>query len=189
MGSGDDLSDKTSVIQSDTFKVRLAQADQAPPCLLLLVGPANQIGRQWPIEDSDRIIGRDLRSHIFIDDRSVSKSHAKLVLANGEVSIMDLESTNRTLVNSQVLSPLAPIKLTNNDQIKTGNVIFKFLERGNIETVSAAQAYDRSLTDALTEIHNKGALEMKGPEAFKRALLLGVPLSIITFDIDHFKNI
>ncbi|RME17324.1 MAG: GGDEF domain-containing protein [Bdellovibrio sp.] len=185
----DSFADKTSVVQSDTFKVRLAQADEAPPCLILLVGPANQIGRQWPIEDTDRIIGRDLSSHIFIDDRSVSKAHAKLLLKGGEVSILDLESTNKTIVNNNILRPLSPLKLKNNDQIKMGNVILKFLERGNIEAVSAAQTFDRGQKDALTGIHNRGALDLKGPEFFKRSLLMGVPLSVITFDIDHFKKI
>ncbi len=185
----EDVSEKTSIIQSETFKLRLAEAGQAPPCLILLVGPAQLVGRQWPIEDTDRILGRAPSSHIFVDDKSVSKSHAKIILAGGDVSIIDLESTNRTVVNGKLAEPLNPITLSNNDQIKTGNVIFKFLERGNIETVSTAQTFDRSQTDALTGIANRGALESKGPELFKRSDLLGIPLSLIAFDIDHFKPV
>ncbi len=185
----EDFSEKTSIVQSETFKLRLAEAGQAPPCFILLVGPAQLVGRQWPIEDTDRVLGRAPSSHIFVDDRSVSKSHAKIVLSGGDVSIIDLESTNRTVVNGRMAEPLNPIKLTNNDQIKTGNVIFKFLERGNIETVSTAQTFDRSQTDALTGIANRGALESRAPELFKRSDLLGIPLSLITFDIDHFKPV
>lgn len=179
--------DKTSVLTSDTFKVRLAQAGKAPPCLVLLVGPASEIGRQWPLEDTDRIVGRAIQSHVSVDDRSVSKSHAKIQISGGDVTLMDLESTNKTYINGKILSPLNPIKLTNNDQIKMGNVIFKFLAQGNIETVSVAQAFDRGILDALTKIHNKGSLMAQGPDSFKKANLLGVPLSIIVFDIDHFK--
>jgi diguanylate cyclase (GGDEF)-like protein len=119
----------------------------------------------------------------------MSKSHAKLVLRAGDVSIIDLESTNRTVVNGQILPPLTPHSLTNNDQIKTGNVIFKFLEKGNIETVSAAQTFTRSVTDSLTGCYNKGALAAHGVEAFKKSALLGVPLSVITFDIDFFSQV
>ncbi|MCB0341839.1 MAG: GGDEF domain-containing protein [Pseudobdellovibrionaceae bacterium] len=180
--------DKTSIVQSDTFKMRVAQANQAPPSLLLLVGPASAVGRQWPIEDTGRVVGRDVNSHIYVDDRSVSKAHAKLVLSGGEVSIIDLESTNKTVVNRAVLSPLTPCKLSNNDQIKMGNVIFKFLERGNIETVSAAQTFDRGHTDALTGINNRTGLYVRGTEMFKRSRLLGIPFTVITFDIDHFKK-
>jgi two-component system, cell cycle response regulator len=180
--------DKTSVVQSDTFKVRLAQADQAPPCLVLLVGPANQVGRQWPIESTDFIIGRGTNAHVQVDDRSVSKAHAKLVLNAGEVSLIDLESTNKTIINNQVVTPLNPIRLSNNDQIKIGNIIFKFLERGNIETVSVAQTFDRGQTDSLTGIFNRGALNSQAVEYFNKSRVLGVPLSIMVFDIDFFKK-
>jgi two-component system cell cycle response regulator len=181
--------EKTSVVQSDTFKIRVAQAGEAPPCLVLLVGPANEIGRQWPIEKSDCIVGRASVSHIHIEDPSVSKSHAKIVLSGGEVSIIDLESTNKTVVNSKVLPSLQPVKLKNNDQIKTGNIIFKFLERGNIETVSVAQTFNKALVDALTGINNRGGLNGQGVESFNKSRLLGTPLSMIVFDIDHFKKV
>lgn len=184
-----DISDKTSILQSDTFKLRLAQAGQAPPSVVLLVGPAHSVGRQWPIEDSDRIIGRSPNAHIYVDDRSVSKSHAKLVLGGGDVSIIDLESTNKTIVNGKTIQALVPVRLSNNDQIKTGNVIFKFLERGNVETVGFAQTYDRTQRDPLTGIANRAGVNLKGPESFKRSDLLGIPLSIIAFDIDFFKKV
>jgi len=186
---GEFQTDKTSIIMSDTFKLRLAQAGQAPPSLILLVGPANSIGRQWPIEDTDRIIGRAPTSHVYVDERSMSKSHAKLVLSGGDVSIMDLESTNKTVINGRQIQAMSPVRLKNNDQIKLGNVIFKFLERGSIETVATAQAFDRGQTDALTGIGNRGALNAKGVELFKRANLLGIPFGLILFDIDRFKNI
>jgi two-component system, cell cycle response regulator len=181
--------DKTSVVQSDTFKVRIAQADSAPPCVVLLVGPANQVGRQWPIEKSDYIIGRAVGAHIQVEDRSLSKSHAKLILQNGEVSILDLESTNKTVVNNKLVTPLQPQRLKNNDQIKAGNIIFKFLERGNIETVSVAQIVGRGQTDALTGINNRGALNAAGPEFFNKSRMLGAPLSVIVLDIDYFKKV
>lgn len=184
-----DSLDKTSIVQSDTFKVRIAEAGQAPPCFVLLVGPAAQVGRQWPIQESDRIIGRAVGSYVYVDDRSLSKSHAKLILQAGEVKIMDLESTNKTLVNNKVIRPLTPEKLVNNDQVKMGNVIFKFLEKGNIETAAAAQTFDRGTTDALTGISNRGGLEEKGKEYFRKSHLLAVPLCVITFDIDHFKRV
>ena len=180
--------DKTSIVQSDTFKIRLAQAGEAPPCLVLLVGPSNQVGRQWPIESENFIIGRAASANIQVEDKSVSKSHAKLVTAGGEVSILDLESTNKTVVNNEIIPPLNPIKLTNNDQIKTGNIIFKFLERGNIETVSVAEAFDRGQTDPLTGIFNRGALNAKAVEFFNKSRMYGSPLSILVFDIDHFKK-
>ena len=181
--------DKTSIVQSDTFKVRLQQAGHAPPSLVMLAGPSASIGRQWEIEDTDRIIGRSELAHICVEDRSVSKSHAKITIVEGEVNIIDLKSTNKTIINGEGIDPLVPRKLNNNDQVKTGNVIFKFLAKGNLETLSTAETFDKTQMDALTGIYNKRALEGKGKEFFRRAELLAAPLSLITFDIDHFKNV
>lgn len=181
--------DKTSVVPSDTFKVRLAQAGEAPPCLVLLVGPANMIGRQWPLQSQNMILGRADTANVHIDDKSISKSHAKFFISGGEVSIMDLESTNKTVVNGKMIPSLQPILLSNNDQIKVGNVIFKFLEKGNIETVSVAETFGRGMIDALTGISNKGAFENNANEGFRKSDLLGAPFCLITFDIDHFKQV
>jgi two-component system, cell cycle response regulator len=181
--------EKTAVVKGDTFRNRLEEATKAPPCLVMLEGPAGYVGKQWQIDKVDMIIGRSMTSTIFVDDRSVSRSHAKVSASGGDVFILDLESSNRTVINDEALPPLVPVKLNNNDQVKTGNVLFKFLERGSIEAHAIEQLQSKSEKDPLTGIFNKGALQMKGTESFKRAKLLKVPLSIAVFDIDHFKAI
>lgn len=181
--------EKTTVVKGDTFNQRIESATKAPPCIVMLEGPAGYVGKQWPIDRTDIIIGRSMTSGVFIDDRSVSRSHAKLSLTNGDVFILDLESSNRTVVNDDALPPLVPMKLNNNDQIKTGNVLFKFLERGSVEAHAIEQLQNKSEKDPLTGIFNKGALAVKGAEAFKRAKLLKVPMSLAVFDIDHFKKV
>ncbi len=188
MSRDDDL-EKTSILTSDTLKVTLDSATRTPATLVLLVGPASSIGKQWQLEGTDAVIGRSPSSTIFIDDRSVSKSHCKFIIRGTETLVMDLESTNKTIINSQPLPPLTTVKLKNNDQIKVGNVIFKFLEKGNIESVSHKKTFDRGQIDAMTGAYNKGALEAYAPEAIKRSDLIGKPLSLIVFDIDHFKKV
>lgn len=185
----DDELEKTSVLTSDTLKVTLDSANRTPATLVLLVGPASSIGKQWQLDGTDAVIGRSPSSTIFIDDRSVSKSHCKFIIRGSETLIMDLESTNKTLINSQPLPPLTTVKLKNNDQVKVGNVIFKFLEKGNIESVSHKKTFDRGQIDAMTGAYNKGALESYAPEAIKRSDLIRKPLSLIVFDIDHFKKV
>lgn len=181
--------EKTSIVQTLTFDRRLQQMSKMPPSMVLLMGPAGYVGRHWSLENNDIIIGRSMSSNVFIDDRSVSKSHAKLTHSFGEVSIIDLDSTNKTIVNGTAIPPFVPKKLENNDQIKVGNVLFKYLAQGSLEAVAAQNLQQKSEKDALTSIWNKGALTVKGPELVKRAKLLGVPLSLLVFDLDHFKKI
>jgi two-component system, cell cycle response regulator len=180
--------DKT-VVAVDTFKGKLDQAKDIPPSLVLLAGPIGQMGKQWFLNKPEMTVGRGPDSDIFVDDKSVSKTHCYLHIQGQNVTITDNGSTNGTEVQNQKLAANAPLGLKNNEQIKLGNVLFKFLEKGNIEAVAQQTVLDRSTIDALTEVHNRGAYEQKMDELFKRARLTETPLSIVVFDIDFFKKI
>ena len=182
-----DENEKTSVVSSETFKIRMSEAKNAPPALVLLMGPPAVIGKQWSIEKPDYKIGRSPDSHIFVEDRSVSKTHAAVTVSGNDVFITDLGSTNGTEVAGQKLEVNQKRKLVNNEQIKVGSVIFKFLAQGNIETVSARSTFDKTQIDPLTQIFNKGALIAQGEEVFKKAKIAQMALSVIVFDLDNFK--
>lgn len=174
---------------SDTFKGALKQADDAPPALVCLVGPTEAVGKQWLVNKPDMTIGRSQDCDIYISDASLSRSHAKIKQSGFDIVIMDMNSTNKTSVNDQISAPMIQKKLQNNDKIKTGNVIFRFLERGSIEIIANQKILEKSQKDALTGAYSKGALLEKGPEIIQRAKNLGEPLCVLTFDIDFFKKI
>ena len=186
--SGDEF-EKTSIVMSDTFKGRMKAADEAPPALVVLMGPTGYVGKQFPLTQAECIIGRSVECQIFIDDKSVSRSHARINVAGKEVALMDMGSSNKTIINGKVLQEMTPYKLNNNDQIKTGNVIFKFLESGNLEAITNKEMNDKAEKDALTGAYSKGALLEKGPEAIKRSEFLVEELSVLVFDIDFFKKV
>ncbi|GIL18294.1 MAG: GGDEF domain-containing protein [Oligoflexia bacterium] len=189
MASGEDVSEKTSIVSGDTFSGKMKEADQTPPALVVLMGPQGYVGKQWSLTLPEYIIGRAVESSIFLDDKSVSRTHAKLNVVGSEVIIQDLGSSNKTAINSQVLNPLTPHKLKNNDQVKAGNIILKFLERGNMEALANQQLIEKAEKDVLTGAFTKRALLEKGPEAIKRAEFLNEELSILVLDIDFFKKI
>jgi two-component system, cell cycle response regulator len=189
MSSGEDVSEKTSIVSGDTFSGKMQQAEQTPPALVVLMGPSGYVGRQWSLTLSEYVVGRNPDSTIFVDDKSVSRSHARLMVVGSEVTIQDLGSSNKTAINGTVLTPMTSQKLKNNDQVKCGSVILKFLERGNLEAFTNKQMTEKAEKDALTGAYNKGALLERGPEVMKRSELLKEELSIIVFDIDFFKKI
>lgn len=185
----DNTSEKTSIVSSETFKGKLKAADDAPPAIVVLVGPAGYIGKQWLLTKTDMTIGRSVETELYISDASLSRSHARLEVDGNDVFLVDLGSTNKTIVNGAALAPMVRRRLSNNDQIKAGNVILKFLEKGSLESISNQQVFEKASKDALTGAFSKGALLEKGPESIKRSEVLSEPLSVITFDIDHFKKI
>jgi two-component system cell cycle response regulator len=187
--SGDE-SEKTSIVASDTFKGKIKAADDAPPALVVLMGPTGYVGKQFALTEPESVIGRSIECQIFIDDRSVSRNHSRINVVGNDVTITDMGSSNKTIVGAdRALEAGESYRLSNNEQIKTGNVIFKFLEQGNLEAITNKELNEKAEKDALTGAFSKGALLEKGPEAIKRSEFLNEELSILVFDLDHFKKI
>ena len=98
--------------------------------LLVLVGPEDLIGASFSIENAISVLGRSGRlSQIFVKHPSISKTHFQLSKDGDQTLICDLKSTNKTFVNDVELEPYKKITLEHNDQIRAGNIIFKFLKR------------------------------------------------------------
>lgn len=181
--------DKTSVVDGDTLKLRLDEVSKSPPALILLMGPTGIMGKQWPLDKPEMLVGREISCDIQVEDKSLSKKHARLLKVDDQVSIIDLNSTNGTEVEGLKLTANSKATLSNNDSIKLGNVIFKFLSQGNIESYTHAATYDRSTIDGLTQTINKVTTMAFLDESFKKAKLTETNLSLIIFDLDHFKKI
>lgn len=184
----DNEAEKT-VFSSDTFHGKIQNAENTPPSIVVLIGPPGYTGKQWPLTQAETIAGRSVECSIFIDDRSLSRNHCRFILVGHEVAVVDMGSTNKTAVNGMTLLPLSPMVLKNNDQIKTGNVVFKYLERGSLEAMSTQEVHERVAKDVLTGAYTKAELLQRAPELIKRSETLGDPLSVIVFDIDYFKKI
>ncbi len=174
----------TDLLGEADYAMYKANLKSIPPAIILLVGNPELIGRQWLLSGEIEILGRSSSSSIIINDSSISKSHLKFQITSDHiVTAIDLQSTNGLIINSQKQTSLKPIALKNNDQIKLGNLVFKFLEKGNLETISSSQLYQKALIDSLTNISNKGSFEAN----ITSRMLLKDTFSLIIFDIDHFK--
>jgi len=74
------------------------------------------------------VIGRDARAQVAIDERSISKMHARLRLRDGHFGVVDLESSNGTKVNGRALEVRAEGRLKNGDVLTLGDVELLFLD-------------------------------------------------------------
>lgn len=75
------------------------------PCLLVPDGNGSQ--KRFPIKLREASVGRDPSNDICIPDHLVSKFHARLLVSNQSVTVIDLESANKTRVNGQVVTQAA----------------------------------------------------------------------------------
>jgi pSer/pThr/pTyr-binding forkhead associated (FHA) protein len=75
------------------------------PCLI--VSDPRGKRKRFPIKHREATVGRDPSNDICIPDHLVSKFHAKLLVSNQSVTVIDLDSVNRTRLNGQVVTHAA----------------------------------------------------------------------------------
>ena len=146
------------------------------------------LGRRIPLDGPfDELgIGRDPQNALVLEFDSVSRRHARLVRRDNSWWVIDNNSTNGTYVNDE---PTREIQLRNGDRIKIGDVILKFLSAGDLEAEFLATMHQMAVTDGLTQAANKRQLNEAIANEIERSQRHGRPLSLIFFDIDHFKRV
>jgi len=66
-------------------------------------------GRSFPLSPGDNTIGREPAAGVCLDSGSVSRRHARIVVAAGDARIEDLGSKNGTTVNGTAVREPAPL--------------------------------------------------------------------------------
>lgn len=151
-------------------------------------------GRKVILDKDEVTIGRGMNNEIVIDSTSVSRNHAVIYKkesydAYTKVYIKDLNSTNGTYVKDRQVPPNRGVELTDGVTIKVGSTIYKFLTGNDLEANYFEEIYRLTIIDGLTEIYNKRAFLETLEREFNRSQRYSRPLSMIMFDIDHFKNV
>ncbi|MDZ7344377.1 MAG: FHA domain-containing protein [candidate division KSB1 bacterium] len=62
------------------------------------------------LKDGENLIGRDPACDVCIDDASISRRHAVLIVQSGKVIVRDLHSRNHTFVGQQIIASEMEIK-------------------------------------------------------------------------------
>jgi len=84
--------------------------------LVVLKGPGS--GARFLLNQDRTVAGRGPQSDIFLDDITVSRSHASFVKEQGTFMIEDMGSLNGTYVNRKLLKE--PLLLKNGDEVQVG---------------------------------------------------------------------
>ncbi|HEX4441728.1 MAG TPA: FHA domain-containing protein [Thermoanaerobaculia bacterium] len=76
--------------------------------------------REVALSEGENVLGRGTDSLVWIDAQSVSRRHARVMVASGLATLEDLGSKNGTFVNGIRLA--SPIALRDGDELRIGNV-------------------------------------------------------------------
>ena len=124
----------------------------------------------------------------LVDVPSISRRHACLRHLGHRVELEDLGSTNGTFVNDLQITHGARM-LRSGDRFQVGAVHFKFLHEEDPEHAYYEAIYHLVMCDGLTQAYNKRKFDEELRREFARAQRHMRPLSMIFFDIDHFKQV
>jgi hypothetical protein len=80
-------------------------------------------GKEWRLDRDSQVIGRLAGSEIELQDTGASRRHAEIRRQGRDFVIVDLGSTNGTLVND---SPVAEHTLEDGDRITIGRTVLEF---------------------------------------------------------------
>ena len=183
------MSDDNATLVITDIKAALAAADKEaelkPACLLVVGGDLN--GTIFDLDDGDTIVGRNPDCTIPLEFQGISRQHFKITVHNNIANVSDMGSSNGTFVNNQKIegSP----ELIKGDHIKIGSVALKFLPKGDTERLTYDKLQEDANTDGLTKCYNKMYFNKKLDLEVKKSKVTGQPLSLIIFDLDHFKHL
>jgi two-component system cell cycle response regulator len=136
-------------------------------CLVVVYQREGGAGRCIKLDRLPLRVGRDPDNELVLADDGVSRRHARIEKHGGRAVLMDVGSTNGTLLNDVELSGIA--ELRTGDRIQVGSTIFKYLSASDLEAALHEQIFANVTTDALTGLRSKRHLNDELGREFSRA--------------------
>jgi diguanylate cyclase (GGDEF)-like protein len=153
--------------------------------LLILEGP--QRGALFPLQARTSLIGRDSDADLCFGDESVSRHHALLSMDSRGIYVEDLGSRNGTFLNERRVTGRTPI--ADGDHLRVGDTTVKFSMTDDLEERALTTLVALAERDPLTGAFNRRHLERHLRSELAFAARHGTTLSLVLFDIDHFKRV
>ena len=173
--------DRTAIIKIDNIDDNDKHA-----YIIFLSGPL--MGKVHLLEEGSVTLGRNPDTDLPIKDSAISRQHVTIDYSHGKATLKDLGSTNGTYVNGVRIGNV--VELQDNDKIQiSSNTIFKYAYQDDIDSIFHNELYKMAVVDALTGANNKRFFEERAQEEFSYHFRNKTPLSLMMFDIDHFKKV
>ena len=153
--------------------------------LIVLAGSA--MGEMFKIVRPQTIIGRGQTAQVRMMDDGISREHCEIQVEGDSMILHDLGSTNGTFCRGLRVDRHV---LEDGDKILVGSsTVLKFTYHDSLDEVFQRQMYESALRDDLTKTFNKKYFTDRLESEFAFAMRTKADLSLVVFDLDHFKNI
>lgn len=182
---GDEFEGKTVIADLSQIRASTKQQTKGIPCLVQYNGAGT--GKRHVLDKEQMHLGRGANSDIIVADASVSRTHAHIYIQEQGVFIEDAGSANGTFINDKKITER--YKLVDLDMIRLGTMLLKFFSSDNLDGFIQDKIYQLATIDAGTQIFNKQYLQDTLDSEFRKAKSSQRNLSILVFDLDHFKKV
>jgi diguanylate cyclase (GGDEF)-like protein len=165
----------------------------------LVVLAGSNVGEMYKVEKKRTVMGRGETVDIRLFDEGISREHAQVVQEIAEDSggegglpkmrniLEDMGSTNGTFCNGVRVQRQV---LADGDKILLGSTtILKFSYADKLDEMFQRQMSESALRDGLTKAFNKRYFSERIESEYLYAMRHDSSLSLLFFDIDHFKKI
>jgi diguanylate cyclase (GGDEF)-like protein len=181
------MSDET-VVLNDIKTALKSTESEAEGLLACLVGVGGELnGTVFDLKEGETSLGRNSDNTIPLEFAGISRYHLKVIVTPEKVLLEDLGSRNGTFLNNNKVEAILELKKA--DVIKIGSIALKYLPKGDPERLTYDKLHLDANTDGLTQCFNKTYFIKMINLEVKKAKVTGLPLGLILFDLDHFKNL
>src|SRR5512147_939036 len=173
--------------QDTGTRVRTPRPSGSAPALLVVVAApeAGLLGLRLPL-GAEVVLGRDASCDLVLSLEDVSRRHARVFADGDGHAVEDLGSTNGTFVGRDRVTAR---RLVSGDLLGVGSAVLKYLAAGDPEAAYHDVLGRRAREDGLTGLANRAAFDDALSRAWAAARRSGQPVSLLLFDVDHFKRV
>lgn len=145
------------------------------------------VGQVFSLDSEEWTLGRHTQSSIVLTDDGVSRKHARIVRQGDRYVLEDQGSANGTFVRGQKVERHV---LTDGDVFQLGpTVMFRYTYTDASQERMLNKLYEASVRDALTGTYNREHFEERLKVEVAYARRHNTVVSLVMFDLDHFKKI
>ena len=154
-------------------------------CLIVLAGSA--MGEMYKLTRERTVIGRGQKAQVRMLDDGVSREHCEILMNGAKAVLHYLGSTNGTFCRGARIDRQ---DLEDGDKILVGSgTVLKFTYHDSLDETFQRQMYESALRDDLTKAFNKKYFTDRVESEFAYSFRQKTSLALVTFDVDHFKDV
>jgi two-component system cell cycle response regulator len=179
--------ESTAVIHIGPGAARISEPVASVPRFLLVQVHGGQLGQVIGLHGAEMTVGRHPGCEVWVSDTGVSRRHAKFLWAGDGYVLEDLGSANGTYVSGKRIDHHV---LVDGEVVQFGGEIsYRYSVTDSKQEAMLLHLYEASVSDPLTGIYKRDHFDSRLVSEISFALRHGSELSMLLFDIDHFKKV